>query len=112
MIVVTMQREFYVREDGTPKSAKFAFVGHLEINPKYIKAKHSYLTGTGAEIPIPITIVEIFFTTNKVQGEKNETGTKRVLALLKWLENKEVKEHDYFHFSHSNISEEDFVKAL
>jgi len=112
MIVVTMQRAFCVREDGTPKSAKFMFVGHLDINPKYIRAKHTYLIGGSGEIPVPITCVEVFFTENKVQGNKNETGTKRVLALVKWLENKEVKEHNHFNFSHSNVSEKDFLKAL
>ncbi len=86
-------------------------MAHFDIAPKFIKPKKSFMYQYKKET-LPITSVYICFKQNKLQGEKNESGTKRLLALLKWINNQETKQHDVYRFDESNVSEEDFLKSL
>lgn len=108
-MVEIMERSFYVGKNI--KFVKFTFLGHIDITPKFIKAKKNYMYQFKKE-SLPVTSVYICFEQNKLQGEKNESGTKRLLALLKWINNQETKKHDIYNFDESNVSEEDFLKSL
>lgn len=72
---------------------RVSFHGHVDITPKYVKAKKGSIH-TGDYMPAElckITQVEIILEKSAVNGELNETGAKRVKALINWIKANKVE---------------------